>query len=150
MGGCIENRQGLVVIDSLNGYLQAMQSDKSLVVHLHELLSYLNERGVITVLVSVQHGVFGAEHTQFDATYLADLVIQIRYFEAHGLIREAISVIKNRAENHERSIREFDVSAKGIRIGEPLREFQGVLRGVPEFVGESKTLIAEIDEEQSR
>jgi circadian clock protein KaiC len=144
---CIEkNHAGMVVIDSLNGYLQAMNSERSFMVQLHELLTYLNERGVITVLVSAQHGLLNAEQSQFEATYLADLVILMRYFEAKGVIRQAISVIKNRGEAHERTIREFEVGSKGIRIGEPLREFQGVLTGVPEYSGSAESLIREQDE----
>jgi circadian clock protein KaiC len=144
---CIEkNHAGMVVIDSLNGYLQAMSSERSFMVQLHELLTYLNERGVITVLVSAQHGLLNAEQSQFEATYLADLVILMRYFEAKGVIRQAISVIKNRGEAHERTIREFEVGSKGIRIGEPLREFQGVLTGVPEYSGSAESLIREQDE----
>jgi circadian clock protein KaiC len=121
--------------------MQAMKSDRSLIVHLHELLTYLNAQRVTTVLVSAQHGLLSREDSEFDATYLADLVIQLRYFESHGLVRQAISVIKNRAANHERAIREYDFGEKGIRIGRPLQEFQGVLTGVPEFVGESKSLL---------
>lgn len=140
--GCTKNNApGMVVIDSLNGYLQAMRSDRSLIVHLHELLGYLNQHRLITVLVSAQHGLLSADESQFDATYLADLVIQLRYFECQGMVRQAISVTKNRGNNNERSIREFDLGAKGIRIGQPLQEFQGVLTGVPEFVGTSKSLI---------
>jgi circadian clock protein KaiC len=144
---CIEkNHAGMVVIDSLNGYLQAMSSDRSFIVHLHELLSYLNSRGVITILVSAQHGILNAEQTRFEATYLADLVILLRYFEANGVVRQAISIVKNRSEDHERTIREFEVGKSGIRIGEPLRQFQGVLTGTPSFSGESDTLIREQDE----
>jgi circadian clock protein KaiC len=146
---CIEhNDAGMVVIDSLNGYLQAMRSDSSFVVHLHELLAYLNSRGVITILVSAQHGVLNAEQTSFEATYLADIVILLRYFEAQGSVRQAISVIKNRSEEHEHSIREFRVGKKGLRIGEPLRQFQGVLTGNPEFSGEAGSLIREQDESE--
>jgi circadian clock protein KaiC len=146
---CIEkNNAGMVVIDSLNGYLQAMSNDRSLIVHLHELLNYLNSRGVITILVSAQHGILNAEQTRFEATYLADLVILLRYFEAKGIVRQAISVVKNRSEAHERAIREFEVGKRGIRIGEPLRQFQGVLTGTPEFAGESGRLMREQDEEK--
>jgi circadian clock protein KaiC len=146
---CIEqNHAGMIVIDSLNGYLQAMSSDTAFVVHLHELLAYLNSRGVITILVSAQRGVVNAEQASFEATYLADLVILLRYFEARGAVRQAISVVKNRSEQHERVIREFEISQKGIRIGAPLRQFQGVLTGNPEFSGEAKTLIREQDESE--
>jgi circadian clock protein KaiC len=138
----------MVVIDSLNGYLQAMKSDSSFVVHLHELLAYLNSKGVITILVSAQHGFLNAEQSSFEATYLADLVILLRYFEAQGSVCQAISVVKNRSEEHERAIRELRIGKGGIRIGEPLREFQGILTGNPQFVGEAGTFTREKDEEQ--
>lgn len=148
---CIEkNNAGMVVIDSLNGYLQAMSTDQSVVVHLHELLSYLNARGVITILVSAQHGILDAEQSTFEATYLADLVILLRYFEALGVVRQAISVIKNRGEEHERTIREFQVGKKGIRIGAPLQDFQGVLTGVPQFAGRASSLIRETDQTRKK
>ena len=147
ISACIEqNHAGMVVIDSLNGYLQAMRSDNSFVVHLHELLAYLNSKRVITILVSAQHGFLNAEQSSFEATYLADLVILLRYFESQGSIRQAISVVKNRSEEHERDIREFRIGKSGIRIGTPLREFQGVLTGNPQFLGESGALIREKDE----
>ena len=139
---------GLIVIDSLNGYLQAMRSDTSFVAHLHELLAYLNSKGVITILVSAQHGFLNAEETSFEATYLADLVILLRYFEAQGVVRQAISVVKNRGQEHERAIREFRIGKGGIGIGAPLRQFQGILTGNPQFLGESKTLIRETDEKK--
>jgi circadian clock protein KaiC len=144
--GIEKNHAGVVVIDSLNGYLQAMSSDRSFIVHLHELLAYLNARGVITILVSTQHGFINVDQSSFEATYLADLVILLRYFEALGTVRQAISVIKNRGHDHERTIREFEVGKKGILIGEPLTEFQGVLTGNPEFSGKSATLIRDQDE----
>lgn len=142
------NHAGLIVIDSLNGYLQAMRSDSSFVAHLHELLAYLNSKGVITILVSAQRGFLNAEETSFEATYLADLVILLRYFEAQGVVRQAISVVKNRGQEHERAIREFRIGKTGIRIGEPLRQFQGVLTGNPQFLGGSRTLIREKDEKK--
>jgi circadian clock protein KaiC len=98
--------------------------------------------------VSAQHGFLNAEESSFEATYLADLVILLRYFEAQGLVCQAISVVKNRSEEHERAIRELRIGKGGIRIGEPLREFQGILTGNPQFVGESGTPIREKDEEQ--
>ena len=142
-----QNHAGMVVIDSLNGYFQAMSSDRSFIVHLHELLAYLNTRRVITILVATQHGFINVDQSSFEATYLADLVILLRYFEAHGTVRQAISIIKNRSHDHERSIREFEVGKKGIRIGKPLTKFQGVLTGNPEFSGELGTLIRDKDEE---
>lgn len=144
--GIEQDHAGVVVIDSLNGYLQSMSSDRSFIVHLHELLAYLNARGVITILVSTQHGFINVNQSSFEATYLADLVILLRYFEARGTVRQAISVIKNRSHDHERTIREFEVGRRGIRIGKPLAEFQGVLTGNPEFSGKSGTLIRDQDE----
>jgi circadian clock protein KaiC len=146
--GIHKENAGMVVIDSLNGYLQAMSSDKSLVVHLHELLVYLNERSVTTVLVSAQQGVIDAEQSQFEVTYLADLVIQLRYFESRGLVKLAISVVKNRSQSNERSIREFSIGESGISIGEPLSQFQGVLTGVPTYTGESTSLIENKEKDQ--
>jgi circadian clock protein KaiC len=144
---CIEKHHaGVVIIDSLNGYLQAMSSDRSFIVHLHELLAYLNARGVITILVSTQHGFVNVEQSSFEATYLADLVILLRYFESLGTVRQAISIVKNRSQDHERTIREFEVGKNGIRIGKPLTEFQGVLTGNPEYSGKSGTLIRDLDE----
>jgi len=140
------NDGGMVVIDSLNGYSQAMSSERSFVVHLHELLSHLNAHGVTTIIVSAQHGVINVDQASFEATYLADLVIMLRYFEALGVVRQAISVIKNRGEEHERTIREFQVGKNGIRIGAPLQQFQGVLTGVPTFAGQANSLIREQDE----
>ena len=145
-----QNHAGVVVIDSLNGYLQAMSSDRSFIVHLHELLAYLNARGVITILVSTQHGFINVDQSSFEATYLADLVILLRYFEALGTVRQAISIIKNRGHDHERAIREFEVGKRGIRIGQPLTEFQGVLTGNPEFSGRPGTLIRDQDEETEK
>ncbi len=130
-----EHETRIVVIDSLNGYLNAMPSEQFLTLHLHELLSYLGQQGVTTILIMAQHG-FACGHVQvpIDTSYLADTVLLLRYFEAVGEIRQAISVIKKRTGPHERTIREmyFD---HGIRIGEPVREFQGVLTGTPVFIG---------------
>jgi circadian clock protein KaiC len=137
---CIEKHHaGMVIIDSLNGYLQAMSSDRSFIVHLHELLAYLNARGVITILVSTQHGFVNVDQSSFEATYLADLVILLRYFEALGTVRQAVSIVKNRSHDHERTIREFEVGKKGILIGKHLTEYQVVLNGNPEFSGKSGT-----------
>jgi circadian clock protein KaiC len=122
-----------------------MSSERSLVVHLHELLSYLNAHHVTTIIVSTQHGLINVDQASFEATYLADLVIMLRYFEALGVVRQAISVIKNRGEEHERTLREFQIGEKGIRIGAPLKQFQGVLTGVPTFAGKASSLIREKD-----
>jgi circadian clock protein KaiC len=132
----------VVVIDSLNGYLNAMPSEAFLLIQMHELLMYLNEHGVLTLMILAQHGLVGtAMQSSVDVTYLADTVIVLRYFEAFGEVKQAIAVIKKRTGGHERSIREFQISEKGIRIGGPLKDFEGVLTGVPRYTGKRETLI---------
>lgn len=128
-----QNDARLLVIDSLNGYLMAMPEERFLVLHLHELLSYLAQLGVTTVLTLTQHGMVGRMDTPVDVTYLADTVLLLRFFEAAGRVRKAISVLKRRVGRHEDSIREFQLSDQGIRVGEPLTSFQGVLTGVPQM-----------------
>ena len=125
----------MVVIDSLNGYLNAMPEARFLTLALHEMLSYLGRRGVNTLLVVAQQGLIGAMTTPVDASYLADTVVLLRYFEAAGQVRQAISVLKRRSGDHERSIREITISQHGVSIGPPLDRFQGVLTGVPQFIG---------------
>ncbi|MEO7743341.1 MAG: ATPase domain-containing protein [Usitatibacter sp.] len=123
----------VVVIDSLNGYLNAMPGERFLTIHLHELLMYLGSQGVATILIGAHQGLIGSQmHTPVDASYLADAVILMRYFEARGEVRQAISVMKKRGSNHERTIREFGLEG-GIHVGEPLREFRGVLTGMPMY-----------------
>jgi circadian clock protein KaiC len=130
----------VVVIDSLNGYLNAMPGEGFLIVHLHELLTYLGQAGVATILVSAHHGLIGTQmQAPVDATYLADAVVLMRYFEARGAVRQAVSVIKKRGGAHERTIREFKMENGRIRVGEPLKEFRGVLTGVPVFEGADGT-----------
>jgi circadian clock protein KaiC len=134
-----------VVIDSLNGYQAAMPEENSLVLHMHELLQYLNRQGATTFLTVAQHGLVGDMKTPVDVTYLADTVVLLRYFEAMGKVRRAISVIKKRTGNHEDTIREFRIGGNGLSLGNPLEEFQGVLRGVPLFVGKTSPLLASED-----
>jgi circadian clock protein KaiC len=124
-----------VVIDSLNGYQAAMPEEHSLLLHMHELLQFLNRQGATTFLTVAQHGLVGDMKTPVDVTYLADTVLLLRYFEAMGQVRRAISVVKKRAGAHERTIREYEIDSRGITLGAPLEQFQGVLRGVPTFVG---------------
>ncbi len=139
---CINgNHVRTVVIDSINGYQAAMPEEQFLILHMHELLLYLNRQGVTTFLTVAQHGLVGDMKTPVDVTYLADTVILLRYFEAAGRVRRAISVIKKRAGKHEDTIREFHVSGRGIRLGEPLTGFHGVLRGVPSYVGKDGPLM---------
>jgi circadian clock protein KaiC len=130
----------VVVIDSLNGYMQAMPEERFLNVQMHELLTYLGHKGVVTFLVLAQHGMVGAMHAPVETTYLADTVILFRYFEANGRVRQAISVVKKRSGKHERTIRELHLDGQ-IAVGDPLTEFQGVLTGTPVFKGESGTLL---------
>ncbi|HTJ64621.1 MAG TPA: ATPase domain-containing protein [Alphaproteobacteria bacterium] len=130
-----------VVIDSLNGYQAAMPEEHALVLHIHELLQYLNRQGASTFLTVAQHGLVGDMKSPVDITYLADTVILLRYFEAAGKVRRAISVIKKRTGAHEDTIREFTIGYGGLRLGAPLRDFQGVLRGVPTFVGNGAPLL---------
>jgi circadian clock protein KaiC len=123
----------VVVIDSLNGFQNAMPGEKDLNLHLHELLSFLNQRGVATFLILTQHGLVGTMQTSVDVSYLADTVVLLRYFETQGMIRQAISVVKQRVGAHERTLREFSLSKDGIKVGEPLINFRGILTGVPDL-----------------
>jgi len=126
----------IVVIDSLNGYLNAMPDERFLILQMHELLSYLGQQGVLTILVLAQHGLVGPMETPLDISYLSDAVLMLRYFEMAGTVRRALSVVKKRSGNHEHSIREFRLSQQGIRLGPPLTEFSGIFSGTPHYVGE--------------
>ncbi len=130
----------LIAIDTLNGYLHAMPNEKHLYVQLHELLSYLGQRGVTTILVMAQVGTVGLTQSPVEISYIADNVTLLRYFEAQGRIRKAISVVKKRTGAHEDTIREMTVDANGLHIGEPLSEFSGVLTGTPNYHGSSSQL----------
>ena len=124
----------VLVIDSLNGYLNAVPEERFLLLHLHELLSYLGQRDVATVLAFAQHGLMGmAMQSSVDVSYLADTVILLRYFEAHGKIRKAVSIVKKRGGLHDTAIRDFSMSRKGLDVGEPLENYRGVLTGVPTY-----------------
>ena len=140
---CCVEEQGAqtVVIDSLNGYQASMPEEKSLILHMHELLQYLNRQGASTFLTVAQHGLVGDMKAPVDVTYLADTVILLRYFEALGRVRRAISVIKKRTGPHEDTIREYRIDQRGVTLGDPLMGFQGVLRGVPELVEERPKLL---------
>ena len=134
----------LIVIDSLTGYLNSMPEEKFLLNQLHELLTFLSQQGVVTILVATQHGLIGtAMASPVDASYLADGVILLRFFEARGSVRNAISVVKKRNGPHEKTLREFTLSRGGIKIGEPLRDFHGVLTGTPHYTGASGPLLGE-------
>lgn len=139
----------LVVIDTLNGYLNAMPGEKYLNMQLHELSAALNQRGVLTMFILAQHGLVASAESPMDLSYLADTVITIRYFEAAGVVRQALAVVKKRSGNHERTLREMRLeSGRGIRIGPPLRDFCGVLTGVPEFLGQAEQMIKAGDSQQ--
>ena len=139
---CVElHNARTVVIDSLNGYQAAMPGEHALVLHMHELLQYLNRRGASTFLTVAQHGLVGDMKAPVDVTYLADTVVLLRYFEAFGRVRRAMSIIKKRTGAHEDTIREYRIDARGITLGEPLMGFQGVLRGVPELVDRDPQLL---------
>ena len=139
---CVDNQAiRTVVIDSINGYQASMPEEQFLILHLHELLQYLNRQGASTFLTLAQHGMVGDMKQTVDLTYLADTVIMMRYFEALGRVRRAISVIKKRTGAHEDTIREFQIGRKGLTLGNPLKEFQGVLRGTPTYVGKSEPLL---------
>lgn len=131
----------MIVIDSLNGYLNSMPEDRFLTAQLHELLTFLGQQGVATILTLTQSGLVGSMSTPVDTTYLADNVVLFRFFEAGGWVRRALSVVKKRNGYHERTIREIDMNEHGVVIGEPLEGFQGVLTGVPTFIGSSAQLL---------
>jgi circadian clock protein KaiC len=141
-------RLRVVIIDSLNGYLNAMPEEKFLTAQLHELLSYLGQQGIVTLLTVTQTGMTGGAHqSPVDTTYLADNVILFRYFEARGRVRRALSVVKKRNGMHEPTIRELHVTARGLEISEPLEHFQGVLTGNPTYVGEPEELLERANDE---
>jgi circadian clock protein KaiC len=133
----------VVVIDSLNGYLSAMPEERFLTTHLHELFAYLNQQGVVTIVVVAQHGLLMANATELDVSYLADSVLLLRYFEVEAQIRQSIGVFKNRTGPHERSLRELVIGDAGLRVGEPLRDFRGLMTGVPQYQGVTRPLAAE-------
>jgi circadian clock protein KaiC len=130
-----EDGVGMVVLDSLNGYVNAMPHEEFLLLHLHELLGLLNQRGVVSIMIMAQQGLIGPMGSPVDVSYLADTVMLLRYFEARGAIHKAISVIKKRSGSHETTIRELKMSGRGIAVGEPLVDFEGVMTGVPKHLG---------------
>ncbi|MGP7796561.1 ATPase domain-containing protein [Sphingomonas sp. CLY1604] len=133
----------MIVIDSLNGYLAAMPQEKQLILQMHELLSYLGQRDVATFLINPQQGLVGTMANELNVSYIADAVLLLRFFEADGRIRKAISVLKNRGGLHEDSIRELRIDRDGVRVGAPLTGFKGVLTGTPEYVGSAAPLMEE-------
>jgi circadian clock protein KaiC len=141
----LRNKISFLVIDSINGYLNAAPDERFLSVHLHELLTFLGHHGVSTIFTVAQQGMVGHMTNPFDVTYLADTVILFRFFEAMGRVRKAISVTKKRTGRPEDTIREFRVENDGVRIGEPLVDFHGVLTGVPTYFGEHGKMLKETD-----
>ncbi|MDB6068028.1 MAG: hypothetical protein JWR26_4236 [Pedosphaera sp.] len=135
------DRAKLLIIDSLNGYMNAMPDEKFLSIQMHELLSFLGQQGILTILTMAQHGLMGPMTAPVDLSYLADTVIMLRYFEAMGSVRKAVSVIKKRSGYHEATIREYKITRQGIHVGEPLSEFQGVLTGVPTYFGKAENIL---------
>jgi circadian clock protein KaiC len=133
----------IIVIDSLNGYLNAMPEGRFLILQMHELLSYLSQLGVLTILVLAQHGLVGPMDTPLDISYLSDAVIMLRYFESDGTVRRAMSVVKKRSGNHEHTIREFKLNDSGIAVGPPLTQFSGIFSGTPRYIGEKAPLLSE-------
>lgn len=131
-----EDKLAVVVIDSMNGFLNAMPHEQFLAMQLHELLAYLGQQGVATLLTLAQHGFIGTTNSPIDISYLADTVLLFRYFERAGSIRQAISVLKKRSGPHERTIRELFFE-ESIRVGSPLHEFEGVVTGTPTFIGKN-------------
>lgn len=131
----------VVVIDSLTGYMSAMSGQPYLVLQMHEMVTYLNQQGVVTILILAQHGLVGRMDSPVDLTYVSDTVVMLRFFEASGRVRRALSVLKKRTGPHEDTIREFRIDAQGLRVGEPLHNFRGVLSGVPTFEGERNALL---------
>lgn len=141
--GVDEAKAKTIIIDSLNGYQAAMPEENSLILHIHELIQYLNRQGANTFLTVAQHGLIGETKAPVDVTYLADTVILLRYFEALGKVRRAVSIIKKRTGKHEETIREFRITERGLSLGGPLDEFQGILRGVPTIVTEANPFLSE-------
>jgi circadian clock protein KaiC len=136
--GVERHQTRVLVMDSLNGYLSAMPEERALATHLHELLNYLGHQEVLTLLVINQHGMVGNRlEAPVDVSYLADTVILLRYFEAAGEVRQAISVVKKRSGGHERTIREFRLGPAGVCVGQPLRNFHGVFTGIPTCLGDT-------------
>ncbi len=133
----------LVILDSLNGYLHAMPDGRFLILQMHELLSYLGQKGVISIMVLAQHGLVGPMDTPVDISYLSDAVIMQRYFEHAGVVRRALSVVKKRSGRHENTVREYRLSSAGLEVGPPLSHFSGILSGTPEYTGDATQLLTD-------
>jgi circadian clock protein KaiC len=141
----------LFILDTLNGFLNSMPEERFLTLHLHEMLSFLGQMGVTSILIEAQHGLVSPQALhQLDVSYLADTVLLLRHFEAQGAVRQAVSVVKKRTGTHERTIRELRLERGGVRLGPPLAGFQGVLTGVPTHVGSGASLMGDSDAEPPR
>ena len=141
MVDAVEAGSSFVVIDSLNAYLQSMSGANHLLLHMHELLSFLNHKGVTTMLVVGQHGVIGDVRADIDLSYVSDATLLFRFFEAGGEVRSAVTAIKSRTSQNEHTIREFRLSeGSGLQVGEPLKNFEGVLSGLPSYAGSTRML----------
>jgi circadian clock protein KaiC len=137
-----QNHARVVVIDSINGFMNAMPGEDTIAIQFHELLAFLGQRGVVTIMVMAQYGILGhGMQSPVDISYLADSVLLLRYFEAGGAVKQAISVVKKRSGDHERYIREFRLTPGQLVFGPPLTDFHGILTGTPEYVGSLDPLI---------
>ncbi|MBN9255093.1 MULTISPECIES: ATPase domain-containing protein [unclassified Mesorhizobium] len=143
--GVEKSQVRIVVIDSLTGYLNAMSEEQHLVLQMHEILTYLNQKGVVTILLLANHGLIGNMAAPVDMTYLCDAVMLLRFFESGGRLRRAISMVKKRIGTHEDTIREFKIGQQGLSVGEPLDRFRGILTGVPFFEGKPSELLDDKD-----
>jgi circadian clock protein KaiC len=143
-----ESAAKVIVIDSLNGYMSAMPEERFLTTHLHELFAYLNQRGVLTIVVVAQHGLLGTMIAELDISYMADTVLLLRYYELDAAIHQAISVFKKRTGPHERTLRELKIESDGVRVGAPLTGFRGIMTGVPEYTGQMAALPGEVQGRQ--
>lgn len=143
----IEGGARIVLIDSLNGYESAMPEEKFLQTHLHELFAYLNERGVLSLIIVAQHGLIPNDTAGMDVSYLSDTAMLLRYFEADGELLQTIGVFKKRTGMHERALRQLQISPQGVVVGEPLRAFRGILTGIPEYRGKEPMLSPATSEE---
>jgi circadian clock protein KaiC len=144
---CVEEGGAkVVIIDSLNGYLNAMPDERFLILQMHELLTFLNQQGVLTLLILAQHGLVGPMETPLDLSYLSDAVLMLRYFEVAGTVRRALSVVKKRSGHHEHTIREFRLGGNGVELGPPLTAFSGVFSGTPTYIGDNAPLLRTVDD----
>jgi circadian clock protein KaiC len=135
----------MIIVDSISGYLTAMPQEQQLMLQMHEMLSYLNRSGVVTFLTNPQQSLLGTlQMGGINVSYIADTVLMLRFFEADGRIRKALSVLKNRAGPHENAIRELRIDGRGVRVGPPLTQFRGVLTGTPDYVGEQASLLEDV------